>query len=513
MPRRQLQIACLLLAVLGLVLFAYKASVLDLPLVPDTVTPVWTVEARIQFRARGGPVKAAFRILDAPPGFTVLDEHFVSYGYGFETQTQDGDSDGGGRLAAWSKRRASGRQSLYYRAVIYASGAMRDESPSLPYPQKPEFEEPVRSAALSLLDEVRGQSADIATFAAQLIRHLNDPSPGESVEVLLAGRTRREDRVETAIRLLAGARIPARIAWVLPLEERRRDAELVPWLAVHNDERWLFFNPETGSRGLPSDHLLWWRGPGRLLETDGARGAEVDFSLVRAAYGSLEVAEMRAERQPSPAFRFSLLNLPIRTQAVYQILVMIPIGALLVVVMRNLVGLPSFGTFMPILIGLAFRETGIVWGLVLFSTTVGIGLVLRRYLARLKLLLVPRLASVLIVVILVLASLSVLSQTLGIERGLSVALFPIVILTMVIERMSLMWEESGAQDALNAALGSLGIAIVSHLAFVNPFLQHVTFVFPELLLLLLAATLLLGRYSGYRLLELRRFRALSGDGV
>jgi hypothetical protein len=37
----------------------------------------------------------------------------------------------------------------------------------------------------------------------------------------------------------------------------------------------------------------------------------------------------------------------------------------------------------------------------------------------------------------------------------------------------------------------------------------VLFVFPELLLVVLAATLLLGRYSGYRLTELRRFRALS----
>ena len=39
-------------------------------------------------------------------------------------------------------------------------------------------------------------------------------------------------------------------------------------------------------------------------------------------------------------------------------------------------------------------------------------------------------------------------------------------------------------------------------------LAHLFTTFPELLLLLLAATLLLGRYSGYRLLELRRFRAL-----
>jgi hypothetical protein len=37
------------------------------------------------------------------------------------------------------------------------------------------------------------------------------------------------------------------------------------------------------------------------------------------------------------------------------------------------------------------------------------------------------------------------------------------------------------------------------------------FIFPEILLLILAAILLLGRYSGYRLLELVRFRALGGE--
>jgi len=39
--------------------------------------------------------------------------------------------------------------------------------------------------------------------------------------------------------------------------------------------------------------------------------------------------------------------------------------------------------------------------------------------------------------------------------------------------------------------------------------EHLAFVFPELLLLVLAATLLLGRYSGYRLTEIRRFRELA----
>ncbi len=42
-------------------------------------------------------------------------------------------------------------------------------------------------------------------------------------------------------------------------------------------------------------------------------------------------------------------------------------------------------------------------------------------------------------------------------------------------------------------------------------LEHLIFTFPELLLLILAIVILLGRYTGYRLVELRRFKALAGN--
>jgi len=123
-------------------------------------------------------------------------------------------------------------------------------------------------------------------------------------------------------------------------------------------------------------------------------------------------------------------------------------------------------------------------------------------------LVVPRLASVLIVVVLLMALLSILTHKLGLERGLSVALFPMVIITMTIERMSIVWEERGASEALQQGLGSLLVAALAHLVMTIKLVEHLTFVFPELLLVLLAGTLLLGRYYGYRLLELRRFKEL-----
>jgi len=40
-------------------------------------------------------------------------------------------------------------------------------------------------------------------------------------------------------------------------------------------------------------------------------------------------------------------------------------------------------------------------------------------------------------------------------------------------------------------------------------LEHLIFTFPELLLVILALVILAGRYTGYRLTELRRFKELS----
>jgi hypothetical protein len=94
-----------------------------------------------------------------------------------------------------------------------------------------------------------------------------------------------------------------------------------------------------------------------------------------------------------------------------------------------------------------------------------------------------------------------------------VALFPIVILTIAIERVSILWEEVGPREALHQSLGTLLVAAVAYLVMGLDVVEYLVFVFPELLLVVLAGILVLGRYTGYRLLELRRFRELAGTDV
>jgi len=106
-------------------------------------------------------------------------------------------------------------------------------------------------------------------------------------------------------------------------------------------------------------------------------------------------------------------------------------------------------------------------------------------------------------------AISMLSNKLGLIQGFSIALFPVVILTMVIERMSITWDESGPMEAFKQGLGSLSVAMLGYLVMNHNLVQHLMFVFPELLLVALAISILFGSYTGYRLSELFRFRDLA----
>jgi hypothetical protein len=80
---------------------------------------------------------------------------------------------------------------------------------------------------------------------------------------------------------------------------------------------------------------------------------------------------------------------------------------------------------------------------------------------------------------------------------------------MTIERMSIIWEERGPGEAIKEGIGTLVAAAVIYVLMITPEVKYFVLVFPETLLLVLAAILLLGRYTGYRMTELVRFRALA----
>jgi hypothetical protein len=511
---RKIQVMMLagLLVAASLALVFYKVTQLGLPLMPGQQEPVWSIEAKVEF---DGTARAAVVNLDIPDAlgdYVLLDEFFVSRSYGLNIE--DGTKD---RRAEWSTRRASGSQRLYYRIELAprpTDALVATTTTKVPKaPAKPIYQEPMASAIQDVLGEVRAESANVFTFASQLLGELNATAPDGNVLVIRENIERGSEAwVERLIYVLAGARITARMVRGIVLQDRSANQPLLPWLEIHNGKRWQGFDPLTGNKGYPENFVPWSVGSAPLLQIENGRNAHVSFAVTSYAQSLTKVARDRAEASHSWVSALLPFNLPVGTQNVYRVLLMVPVGALAVAFMRTIVGVPTLGTFMPILVAIAFRETELAWGIVLFVLITTAGLSLRFYLERLQLLLVPRLCSVLVLVVLLMLAISLISGRLGLDRGFSVALFPIVILTMVIEHMSVIWEESGPGAAIKEALGSLFVAVLGYLIMTEPHLTHLIFLFPELLLTLLAAFIIMGRYTGYRVTELVRFKDIVEDG-
>ncbi|KTD72487.1 inactive transglutaminase family protein [Legionella tucsonensis] len=491
------------LLILGTGFFLYRHFVLDVPLTDTETINSWMVESNLRFVADPNtPIKASFNIPYLPPHFAILDEYFVSRNYGVTTNL-----NGDNRETVWSIRRAHGAQSLYYRAIFRQAEGNESPLGAPPAAKTQSLEESQKSAVETITNQVRQSSADIKTFAQSTIKELNKKDGNAK---LLTGNDFSDELIiNAAILILNQSKISAIPVKGIYLSQKSK-AELSSFLAVYNGKSWIYINPKTGGAGLPKDFLIWQYGNEPVFNVVGGKKTQFSLTVSPTPINALSIAKSRGLQSDSQLLRFSLLQLPVNAQETYKILLTVPIGAFIILILRNFIGIKTFGTFMPVLIALAFRETHVIWGICLFVIIVSFGLLARFYLDQLRLLLVPRLAAILTVVILLMIFISVFSLNLGLDAGLSVALFPMVILTMTIERMCITWDERGASEAIKSGIGSLVAAVISYWAMSYEPLQYLIFAFPELVLVLLALILWFGQYRGYRLFELKRFKSLAG---
>ena len=504
MNRRHLYILATVLCLAGLLPFLYKTVVLGFPVFPAERAQTWRVELRAGFDGEAAPATLTLRLPRNSDAFTILNENYISPGYGVRT-----DARGDNRLAIFSIRRAEGDQVIYFSATVHATGSQERPVPA-PEPRfdEPTFEGAKLAAAQSLMRSLERQSADTETLVPLLVGRLWRGRPGGPAALLVGDQPTPLRVARAAVRMLSIKGVHARVVNGLALEPQRSRARFARWLEVYDKGAWHPYDASDGKPGRPAQHLPWWRGEEPLAQLTGGTDLATTVSVSHTFGFQLQSAVERARAGHRTMIEYSTLGLPVNTQFVYQVLLTVPLGIVLLVFLRNVIGVRTFGTFMPVLIGLAFRETELAWGLLLFTIVLAVGLAVRFYMETLRLLLVPRLGAVVIVVILIMAALSIVSYRLGFDRGLSVALFPIVILAMTIERMSIVWEELGPAESMRQAAGSLTVAALAHIVMTVPLLQHLVFVYPELLLIVLAGTMLLGRYTGYRLTELPRFRAV-----
>ncbi len=206
-----------------------------------------------------------------------------------------------------------------------------------------------------------------------------------------------------------------------------------------------------------------------------------------------------------------LARLPAQAQKSLAILLLLPLGALVAALVRNVVGIATFGTFAPVLLGVSFAYCDPWTGAAVFAAVMLAGLGGRWLLGKLPLLMVPRLGVLLTLVVLALAAVVSILHQFGSQVDQYAILLPLVAATMVVERFFICQEEDGSRLAWSLMLGTLAVAAACLGLLKSQALGRLVVRFPELLLCVAALLLLVGRYSGYRLSELVRFRDVRGS--
>jgi len=494
------------LFVLGLAQTLQRHFAFDIPLLPGEARSIWDIDAKITFDALDKPVIASLTIPKIQAGFTQLNQNAASPGYGLSFLNENKNPQ-----AQWTIRSASGKQTLYYNIQLLVDPKRAaPQITSLPplddkndeYAQTPEI-----AAQTEIIKAARTTSADAFSLTRELLKAINAENPTQNMRLLLSTKV---SKTQLLISLLNAAHIPAKKIGALNLEDGRRRQHLQPLVEVFQTDKGnissRLFNAKNTQINDRKNLLLWDQSGSALFELIGGKNSKIDFSMIKQSQPALATVLQRNTKDQ--LFNFSIHSLPIEDQSLFKSILMIPLGVLIVVFMRVLIGLKTSGTFMPVLIAMAFIQTSLITGLIGFILLVAIGLFIRSYLSQLNLLLVSRISTVIIMVILLIAIFGVLSYKLGLTEGLKVTFFPMIILSWTIERMSVLWEEEGPKDVLIQGGGSLIVAVLAYFAMSNEVTRHLLFNFIGLQFVIMSFVLLLGSYTGYRLLELRRFKPL-----
>jgi len=475
----------------------WRHSQTGMPLSPGHEQVVWLVEAGIEFDALDQPVSVSLELPKTLPGFDLVNEQAASPGYGFSVLDNENN-----RRGIWTKSTADGKQTLFYKAYFVPDNSApqdnTDPAPTTTF-QNLFFDDSLQIAADQIISDAQSRSSSAQSFTRELLKVLLADDLDQNAALLLA-----TDSLENLlVPLIHQADYVARLSEGLLLEDARRRQRLEPWLEVYDGE-WQFFDPKTGQQGLPENVLLWKRGGVSFLDVEGGTDSQLYFSMIRQSTSAVSAA--RAQSSQAGLGLFSISELPIEEQSMFKLLLLLPLGALVVVLIRILVGVRTAGTFMPVLIAVSFLQTSLAPGLISFVVVVAAGLLIRGYLSKLNMLLVARIATLVVIVVFMIALFSVVGAKLGLKTGMTVTFFPMIILAWTIERMSILWEEEGANEVMVQGVGSLTVAVFAYLLMSNSLMAHLSFNFPEMHLITLAIILLTGQYTGYRLSEFRRFR-------
>ncbi|MBI5754168.1 PKD domain-containing protein [Candidatus Peregrinibacteria bacterium] len=203
------------------------------------------------------------------------------------------------------------------------------------------------------------------------------------------------------------------------------------------------------------------------------------------------------------------------------LLLLLPVIATVVAIMRQVVGITTFGIYTPTIITLSFLIIGIQVGLLTLAAAIIVAIIAKPIFKKTRMLFIPKMAVVLTIVTLVIFLILISGNYLGLFNAqfLSIAIFPMLILSTLVEKFITTRTESGLSSAMVLMLETLLVAIIAYfiaggeiyLGFTVikfEFVKRMMLTYPELIFVLIIIDVMLGKWTGLRVLERIRFREI-----
>ena len=504
---------------------AYKLYVLDYPLAGLIPASSYDVEVSMQANGHGEDINIR-TYLPRTDSRQTIDNEKNSAGI-FIPEVK---SDLLNREASWKAENVRGQQGVLYAYSVSARHVRFNIPEDMDIPES-------YPAALApyLADEAGIQKNDPQILAAlrrivpsekpkildaltRIHRHLQDNLANrnfsgftDALTALKLGEASCNGKSRLFVSMARNLNLPARLVGGLIMQQGSKRTTH-QWVEIYINGHWVPFDTINDHFAeIPANFLTLYYGDLVLFKHTSNVNFQYFFNITHKLVSQRDAQNALNQSNLNFTNFYSFFERIGISQNLLKILLMLPLGALVTVVFRNVIGLETFGTFLPALIASAARDTGLLWGIIGFLAIILVSAVLRRALDWLQLLHSPKMAIMLTTVVIVMMAITVGGVQIGLFELAHITLFPIAILAITAERVALMEAEQGAMKVARITFMSLIVIAACYAVMESLFMQSLILAFPELLLVVIALNLWLGKWIGIRVLEFVRFRRIIFD--
>ncbi len=193
------------------------------------------------------------------------------------------------------------------------------------------------------------------------------------------------------------------------------------------------------------------------------------------------------------------------------LLLLLPLVAFVIAFTRNVIGIRGFGIFLPAALSVVFVATGPIVGIGIFLVIVSVSTAVRMLLRKLKLKLqyLPRMAFILWAVVIGVLGILFSAPMIKFPDLANVSIFAVLIMILLAEDFTRVQLGKSVKTAVNLTFETLLISLISFFFLTLTPLQSYVLLNPEISLIGIAVLdLILGKYTGLRVMEFYRFRRL-----